>query len=277
MSNNNDTLIIDESDSGISPKQDAIVNDSLKVQDTLHESINYTTDQNDFESQSPKKEKYFGCYSSKRSCRKWSLIIGLSCAFLLGLILFFVWPRATVFQLLPIPKEGQQIQFNQEGNVVDNLQSASASNPFGVWASFRAPVSVQSDNYISFEMRAGEMQLSINSPSGPLTQFVLNGVLPNSMIYGRTNNTITANVTVTLNLVQGVNPENVNKELQYLASVCTGTDKYLQVNYKLTAEIPSLAWLGIRPTGKGILNLQCPEIIVQFGKNTTKATTKPSD
>ena len=68
MSNNNDTLIIDESDTGISPKQDAIVNDSLKVQDTLHESINYKTDQKDFESQSLKKKKYFGCYSSKRSC-----------------------------------------------------------------------------------------------------------------------------------------------------------------------------------------------------------------
>lgn len=218
-------------------------------------------------------KKYLGCYSSRKSCQKWTIIIGLISAFVIGLLIFLIWPRPPIFKLLPIPSEGQQIKFNQEGDVVNNLQAASMDNPFGVWATFKAPISVFSENYINFEMKTGELELSVNSPTGPLTQFVLNGVLPTSIIYGRSNNTITANVTVTLNIQQGVTPDNVNKELQYMASICTGTDKYLEVNYKLSAEIPSLSWLGIRPSGRGILTLQCPEIIVEFGKNTTKAIT----
>ena len=232
--------------------------------------------QESYDQESIIPKKYCGLFSSKRSCQNWSIIIGSISAFLIGLIIFLVWPRAPIFQLLTIPKEGQYISFNKDGDVAQNLRTASLSDPFGVWATFTVPVSVVSKNYVSYDMKTGDLKLSIRGPSGPLTQFKIDGKLPTSTIYAQKNNTLYANVTVTLNVEKGVTEKGVNIELEYLASTCSATDQYIEVNYQLTAYIPSLAWLGINPSGAGVLKLQCPEVIVEFGKSTQKATANPA-
>ena len=114
-----------------------------------------------------KPRKYCCCFTSKKSCCIGVCLITFVTLLVLGIVLFFCWPRMPTVTVLPIyPEAGNGLGFNQTGDPVQALKSASPSTPFGAYSVVIVPVSVYSPNYINFFLESVDAQMTVTDRRG---------------------------------------------------------------------------------------------------------------
>jgi hypothetical protein len=127
--------------------------------------------------QTPDISENYCCCKSKRQCIRISTVVVIFSAILLGLVLFFCWPRIPVFSVSERQSDLKGLVYspsNSNNDPLLALKEASIGVPFKAFVSFSVPVIVNSSNYIDISVNSITVSAKIVNPSGTEIPF-LNG------------------------------------------------------------------------------------------------------
>lgn len=217
---------------------------------------------------SVKKTRVCCCFRTKRGCCFTITSIIVLILIALGITSFFVYPRIPGVKLGdPYVPAGQSIGNSLQ--ITGSPTSASASNPFQLTFNLQMDISVNSQNYIDYQVNSVKMDSVIVDSN--------NAGLPGTSATGVTNNIVigkfsTTNFSLPLKVVYvATSPTSIATDpvIQSLVSSCGFTGgqpkniklkvcSFSNFQYHVAISIALISWTGYVPAFDGFTSFACP-------------------